>query len=199
LEATVSDIKADTAEVPLEANPKPVLPPANTQAVYGISDGNDLHLYSTLDDLANVNATQVMDGKKPDIAQRFSEPCRRELEGLLSRGVFELRKHVDAVDEGDLIFKMRYVDTVKNACTNEQYDKSRLVVCAFKDAGKDETMTRAPTVSRASTRLMLSVAASHPDKILKSRDLDQAYTKSETPVKRKVLCEVPEELGLDDS
>jgi hypothetical protein len=69
---------------------QPVLPPANTQAVYGISDGNDLHLYSTLDDLANVNAAQVMDGKKPYIAQRFSEPRRRELEGLLSRGVFEL-------------------------------------------------------------------------------------------------------------
>jgi hypothetical protein len=60
-------------------------------------------------------------------------------------------------------------------------------------------MTRAPTVSRASTRLMLSIAASHPDKILKSRDPDQAYTQSETPVSRKVLCEVPKGLGLDDS
>jgi hypothetical protein len=199
LAATVSAIKSVTAEVPLEANPEPVLPPANTQAVYGISDGNDLHLYSTLNDLANVNTTQVMDGKKPDIAQQFAEPCCRELEGLLSRGVFELRKRVDVVDEGDHIFKTRYVDTVKNAGTNEQYDKLRLVVCAFKDAGKDEIMTRASTVSRASTRLMLSVAASHPDKILKSRDLDQAYTQSETPVNRKVLCEVPEELGLDDS
>jgi hypothetical protein len=117
----------------------------------------------------------------------------------LSRGVLELRKRVDVVDEGDHIFKTRYVDTVKNAGANEQYDKSRLVVCAFKDAGKEEIMTRASTVSRASTRLMLYVAASHPDKILKSRDLDQAYTQSETPVNRKVLCEVSEELGLDDS
>jgi hypothetical protein len=63
LAATVSDIKADTAEVPLEANPEPVLAPVNTQAFYCISDGNDVHLYSTLDDLANVNTTQFMDGK----------------------------------------------------------------------------------------------------------------------------------------
>jgi hypothetical protein len=74
----------------------------------------------------------------------------------------------------------------------------RLFICAFKDAGKDEIMTRTPTVSRASTRLMLSIAASHPDKILKSRDLDQTYTQSKTQVSRNVLCEVPEELGRDD-
>jgi hypothetical protein len=46
---------------------------------------------------------------------------------------------------------------------------------------------------------MLTTAAPHPSLVLKSRDLDQAYTQSETPVNRKVLCEVPGELGLDDS
>jgi hypothetical protein len=199
LAATVSDIQAGTAEVPLETNTESGLPPASIQETYGISDGNDLNLYSNMDTLANANATQVKDGKNPEIAQRFAEPRRRDLEGLLSRGVFELRNRTDFVVEGDRIFKTRYVDTVKNAGTKEQYDKLRLFICAFKDAGKDEIMTRTPTVSRASTRLMLSIAASHPDKILKSRDLDQAYTQSETLFSRKVLCEVPEELGLDDS
>jgi hypothetical protein len=36
-----------------------------------------------------------------------------------------------------------------------------------------------PTVLRTSTRRMLTIAAPHPSLVLKSRDLDQAYTQSE--------------------
>jgi hypothetical protein len=45
---------------------------------------------------------------------------------------------------------------------------------------------------------MLSIAASHPKMTLKTRDMDQAYTQSDTRVNRKVVVEVPEELDLDD-
>jgi hypothetical protein len=84
LAATVSDIQAGTAEVPLDTNSESCLPPARIQETCTISDGNDLHLYSNMDTLANVNATKVKYGKNPEIAQRFSEPRRRELECFLS-------------------------------------------------------------------------------------------------------------------
>jgi hypothetical protein len=34
-----------------------------------------LLVYSTLEDHADVNATHVMDGKNPEVAQRFAKPC----------------------------------------------------------------------------------------------------------------------------
>jgi hypothetical protein len=92
-----------------------------------------------------------MDGTKPSIPQRFAERRRKELRGLINRGVFELRKRVDGVKQGERVFKPKLVDSVKNVGTKDQYDKSRLHICAFSDAGKDEVLARAPKVSRAST------------------------------------------------
>jgi hypothetical protein len=129
LAITVSYIQAGTPEVPLDTNTEYGLPPASIQETYGIydgndlrcnsiwilfpmptphkssmgriqKDGNDLDMYSNMDTLANANATQVKDGKNPEIAQRFSEPRRLELEGLLIRGVFELRNRTDVVWKG---------------------------------------------------------------------------------------------------
>jgi hypothetical protein len=169
---------------------------AANEAVYGIH--HDLHLILQ-EEVAQVYATATMDGTNPSIAQRFAEPRRKELQGLINRVVFELRKLVDVVKQGERVFKTKFVDTVKNVGTKDQYDKSRLVICAFRDTGKDEVLTRAPTVSRASTQLMLSIAASHPEMIIKTRDTEQAYTQSDTRVNRNVVVEVPEERGLDDS
>jgi hypothetical protein len=171
---------------------------AANEAVYGIHHGDDLHLLLQ-EEVAQVYATATMDGTNPSIAQRFAEPRRKELQGLINRVVFELRKRVDVVKQGERVFKTKFVDTVKNVGTKDQYEKSRLVICAFRDTGKGKVLTQAPTVSRASTQLMLSIAASHPEMIIKIRDTGQAYTQSDTRVNRKVVVEVPEELGLDDS
>jgi hypothetical protein len=84
-------------------------------------------------------------------------------------------------------FKTRYEGTGKNAGTNEQC-KSRSVVCAFKDAAIDEIRARTPTVSRASTRLMSPVAASHSEKLQKLRVVDQGYTQSVVPLINTGLC-----------
>jgi hypothetical protein len=57
------------------------------------------------EEVAQVHATETMDGTKPSIAQRFAEPRRKELQGLISRGVFELRNRVDVVKQGERVFK----------------------------------------------------------------------------------------------
>jgi hypothetical protein len=76
------------------------------EAVYGIHHADDLHLLLQ-EENAQVYATATMDGSNPSIAQRFAEPRRKELQGLINRGVFELRKRVYVVKQGETVFKTK--------------------------------------------------------------------------------------------
>lgn len=129
-------------------------------------------------------------------AVRFRNSRTAELEGLLESGVFTTMPRSDAVAAGARIFRTRFVDSVKGYGTPQATDKSRLVLCGFNDREAKELLTKAPTVSKTSVRLLLSVAASCPGHAVKLRDISQAYTRSETKVQRLVVCEAPLELGL---
>ena len=57
----------------------------------------------------------------------FIESWRKEINGLLKKGVFEFINTVD-VPKGVRIFNSRFINKIKNAGTDKAFKKSRLVV-----------------------------------------------------------------------
>ena len=70
----------------------------------------------------------------------FIKSRRKEIDGLLTKGAFELA-HESEVPVGTRIFGSRFVDEVKNSGTAKVFEKSRLVVQAYNDQGKDLILT----------------------------------------------------------
>jgi hypothetical protein len=68
--------------------------------------------------------------KKPD----FTKSRQKELDGLLQKGVFQV---VSEVPKGAQLFGSRFVDEIKNGGTDKAFEKSRLVIQAYKDIGKN--------------------------------------------------------------
>lgn len=66
---------------------------------------------------------------------------------------------------------------------NEGYKKSRLVIQAFY-YNNYGPLTHAPTVQRASLRLLLALSATDPSLQFFTRDISQAYTQSRTALHR---------------
>ena len=82
----------------------------------------------------------------------------------------------DEVPYGARIFNSRFVDLIEHAGTSKAMEKSRLVVQAYKDADKKGVLTQAPTIQRASQRLILSLTASTHGLEVYMREISQAYT-----------------------
>ena len=80
---------------------------------------------------------------------QFRESRRKELEGLIEKGVFEVVKKSEVTGR---VFGSRFVDEMKNRGTPEEYPKSRMVVQAYDDKNHG-LLTHAPTVRRSSQRL----------------------------------------------
>jgi hypothetical protein len=127
----------------------------------------------------------------------FTASRHKELNGLLENGVFEVVDIKD-VPDGTRIFNSRFVDEIKNPGTDKAFEKSRLVIQAYKDTEKDTVLTQSPTIQRASQRLILSLAAVLPDTTLYLRDITQAYTQSKTQLNRNFFVRPPAELKLKD-
>lgn len=127
----------------------------------------------------------------------YAESRAKEVDGLLEREVFEFVDE-DSVPKGTRIFKLRFVDEIKNRNTPQAFPKSRLVVQAYNDPEKHHVLTQAPTLQRCSERLLLSIAAStkstHDSKIY-LRDITQAYVQSDTNLNRDFYVRPPEELA----
>ena len=126
----------------------------------------------------------------------FEEPRRRELNGLLERGVFRIMDRADVPTDAR-IFGSRFVDQIKHEGTEKAFEKSRLVVQAYNDTGKRSILTQAPTIQRASQRMILSLAMTIPGLRLYTRDISQAYTQSTTNLARDVFIHAPEEMDLE--
>lgn len=77
------------------------------------------------------------------------------------------------------------------------FEKSRLVVQTYNDNGKYQVLTQAPTLQRASQRIILNIAA-----IFKSttnvylRDVSQANVQSSTTLNQDIFVRPPKELQL---
>lgn len=124
----------------------------------------------------------------------FNASRLKELDGLLSRGVFEFT-NLNDIPTGLRIFKSRFIDTIKLQGTAQAFKKSRLVVQAYNDQEKYSVLTQSPTIQRASQRLLFCVALMRNHSIY-CRDISQAYTQSKTILPREFFVKPPAELNL---
>lgn len=106
-------------------------------------------------------------------AARFSNSRSLELDGLIAQGVFTIARRATVVQDGDSVFGTRVVDAIKNEGTPLDFEKSRLVVQAFSQKGAKDVVTKAPTVSRASTRVTLFLSASKSGISIQAHDISQ--------------------------
>ena len=126
----------------------------------------------------------------------FTESKQKEIEGLLEKGVFEVVL-IDKVPQGTKIFNSRFVDEVKNAGTAAAFEKSRLVVQAYNDEGKNMVSTQALTIQQMSQRFILAFAAIMINSCsLYLRDITQAYVQSTTSLNQKFYVRPPQELDF---
>src|SRR5438045_391132 len=124
---------------------------------------------------------------------QFTASRQAEMLGLLEKGVFEIASPHD-IPEGVRIFNARFVDEVKNEGTAKAFEKSRLVVQAYNDEGKQQVLTQSPTIQRVSQRLILNIAAIERKAGLYLRDISQAYVQSTTCLNRDFYVRPPKEL-----
>jgi hypothetical protein len=129
----------------------------------------------------------------------YVESRRKELNGLLDKGVFKIVGS-DVVPEGTRVFGSRFVDEIKNKGTEKAFEKSRLVVKAFNDHGKELVLTQSPTIQRMSQRIILALTPMLQAKGLSLylRDISQAYVQSTTEINRNFFVRAPKELGLQE-
>lgn len=125
----------------------------------------------------------------------FEESQQQEIDGLIARGVFEFVRYNPSIHTGR-IFNSRLVNEVKGKSTDSPYEKSRLVIQAYNDEGKEIILTQSPTIQRASQRLILALAPSLVRRGIKlfSRDITQAFVQSTTFLNRLILARIPKEI-----
>jgi hypothetical protein len=66
----------------------------------------------------------------------FTDLRYKEINGLLEKGVFVTITKKDVL-QGVYIFNSCFVDKIKHPGTNKAFEKSRLVIQAYNDQGKD--------------------------------------------------------------
>ena len=66
----------------------------------------------------------------------FMDSRHKEINGLLEKGVFVVIMERD-VPQSVYIFNLRFVNKIKYFGTNKAFKKSRLVIQAYNDQGKD--------------------------------------------------------------
>ena len=133
---------------------------------------------------------------QPPPSPNFIASRRKELNGLLERGVFKVC-HKGEVPDKTRIFGSRFVDTLKFPGTDKAFEKSRLVVQAYNDKGKKDYLLQAPTIQRSSQRLILTASLARGDEIW-VRDVTQAYTQAKTKLMRRIFIKAPKEMDLED-
>lgn len=132
------------------------------------------------------------EGKITTPGEPFELSRKTEVDSLIAGGVFEFVQFDETVHE-ERVFKSRLVDEVKGKGTERPYEKSRLVIQAYNDRGKEEILTQSPTIQRSAQRLILTIAPSgiRQGMTLFSRDITQAYVQATSTLARVILAELP--------
>lgn len=92
------------------------------------------------------------------------------------------------VASGYRIYGSRFVDYTKREGTPDAYEKFRFIIQGFDD--DQDFLTHAPTVFRASPRLLLSTAPADPGLKIKNRDVNQAFAQAKSKLLRLILKHV---------
>jgi hypothetical protein len=75
----------------------------------------------------------------------FELSNKKEIDTLVARRVFAFEQYNEQKHVGR-IFKSRIVREIKGKQTNTPYEKLRLVIQAYNDAGKEIVLTQSPTI-----------------------------------------------------
>ena len=100
----------------------------------------------------------------------FIESRRKEINGLLEKNAFKVISISD-ISSGMRIFNSCFVDEIKNEGTATAFEKSRLVVQAYNNHGKEEIWTQSPTIQQMSQQLILALTACMSQYNLYFRDI----------------------------
>jgi hypothetical protein len=90
----------------------------------------------------------------------FEKSQQQEIKGLIANRVFEFIKYNLDKHSGTRIFNSRLINEVKGKVTSTPYEKSRLVIQAYNDEGKESILTQSLTIQQASQRLIIAIAPS---------------------------------------
>jgi hypothetical protein len=132
----------------------------------------------------------------------FTASRAKEIVELLKKGVFE------SINKGDVstdvrIFSSRFVDEIKHSNIEKAFEKSRLMMQAFKDQNKTLVLIQSLTIQRISQRLILCLAVTfYPEMNVYLRDITQTYVQSATSLNRDFYVQSSAELiklmGISD-
>ncbi len=128
------------------------------------------------------------------IDKRFHESALSGIQGLLSRGSYEVVKP-EQIPADATILKSRMENAIKTDEQGREIFKSRLIIQGHLDPGKATIVNDAPTVLRSSIRLILSLSQMY-DFPLWTRVVKQAFTQSAYQLARQVLIKPPNKPDL---
>ena len=80
----------------------------------------------------------------------FKASRKQEIDSLIAKGVFNFVEYNPIKYAGIRIFNLRLVNEVKGKATNSPYEKSRLVIQAYNNNGKEVILIQSLIIQRAS-------------------------------------------------
>lgn len=169
-----------------KSKPKPLPAPEQATAFITRKEEDDFKLALKLRAEGAINTP----------GEPFKESDAKEINDLITQGVFNFEMYDETKHGGHRIFGSRMVREVKSK-TDKPYEKSRLVIAGQSDDEKRTLLTQSPTIQRMSQRLILSLAPTLIGKYRMSltlRDITQAYTHAESKLDRLVFVRLPLEL-----
>lgn len=128
-----------------------------------------------------------LDGTITGPGPPFQAADKKEIDDLLTRGVFAFEQYDELKHGRERIFKSRIVRQIKDKETPTPFEKSRLVIQVYNDFGKEVILTQSPTIQRASQRLIIALTPTllKLGMALWVRDSTQAYVRQPRSFKDK--------------
>jgi len=146
----------------------------------------------------SVGLTSVVPSQDPRISTtKFREAALKEVDGLRARGTFTAVREAE-LPRGANIIGGRFVYTLKNVNTKEEFAKARFVAQGYRDQAKWFVVHNLATMRQRSTRLLASTAANMHWRLF-AHDITQAYLQSRDVFSRQLyLRPRPEDRHLFD-
>jgi hypothetical protein len=124
----------------------------------------------------------------------FTASRAKEIAELLEKEIFE------PINKGDVsidvrIFSSRFVDEIKHSDIEKAFEKSRLVMQAFKNQNKTLVLTQSSTIQRISQRLILCLTVTfYLEMNVYLRNITQVYVDSTISLNRDFYVQSSTEL-----
>jgi hypothetical protein len=115
----------------------------NDQFITAIEEDNVSMAFMTCKEQANIELAIKLqkNGVITTPEDLFKRSQQQEINGLIAREVFEFVQYNPNKHSGVRIFNFRLVNKVKEKATNSPFKKSRLVVQAYNNKGKELILT----------------------------------------------------------